>query len=110
MDYKVTMNSDLFQSLKRDMDAGLDMALKQMEKVGSNEATVTAKISIRKVEETNTFTGALYHRPFFDHKVSFQVPIKWQIEGMVDGMYALEKDNDGAWMVYDMDGQTRMDI
>lgn len=110
MDYKVTMDSDLFKNLKIDMDAAIDMALREMEKVGSDEATVTAKISINKSAAVNGFTGETYDQPNFGHKVSFQVPVKGQMEGKVDGLYALGKDSDGAWMVYDMDGQTRMDI
>ena len=80
--YELKIENELFEKMRNAVNAALEITLKAMLKKGSDDGTVSLKISIHldPQEEPDDITGEIleYKNPVFGHKVS--ASIKQKIE------------------------------
>ena len=94
------INSDAFETMKRDFDKVLKTTLENMQIRGSNEAALTlklniglAQIEIPDYESSEEGATRIIYKPRIDHKVNSVMSIKSEESGRLSGEYELAWDN-----------------
>ena len=97
----LSIESSVFDALKRDFDKVLKRTIGNMQVKESEEATLTLKLSIllKEIEVPNYESDdptamRIVHTPQFDHKVSSVMQIKTEESGKFKGEYELVWDEE----------------
>lgn len=103
----VNLESDTFSLMKADMTRSINHLLRQMQKFGSEEASLTVKLTVH-LEEEELDDGGAGLVPTFEHKVTTSVQLKSDTKGKLAGEYVLDPDGKGGYNLKPMSGQMDM--
>lgn len=97
--YPISIDGSTFSGFKQDFDQMLRQLISEMEKRESEEATITAKMTVRlKPDQARDFKANGYGamrdiiKPMFEHKISSVMQVKAEKSGSLGGNYELVWD------------------
>lgn len=108
----LSLNNDTFTSLKHDFDIILNRTLANLQMKGSEDATITVKLSVNLSKASVDLGDGIREvtKPSFKHDISSVMQIKDKMTGQFSGEYHMVWDEEqGAWVLRRIDdGQMNM--
>lgn len=105
--FELSIDHPLLKTAKAALDACLKAMVSKAVSTGSMEGKTNLQISMEIMEAPDELTGEMVKIPDIKFKASFEVPMKYKVDGKVRENSSLQRDNEGAWML--VNGQVSMD-
>lgn len=86
----LSLDSEAFDSLKKDFDSLLNRTIGNMEMRGAVEATITMKVGVSLEKLVNN--GRDVTKPTFKHEINSVMQVKDKVTGQIRGNYRMEWD------------------
>ena len=105
--FEISIDHEALKSAKQGFDACMKHAIARAIGTGSNEGSVTLKVSFEINEKIDDVTGVTRREPDIRFKTAFSVPLKGGIDGkVIDQVVLMQNDKGDLIMV---NGQVSMD-
>ena len=103
----LSMESDTFADLKKDMTSALNTMVETMQECGVDKAAMTVKLVVT-LEDKELDEGKSKTCPKIEHRVSYITQVKNEKKGELAGDYTLEGDGKGGFVLRVLTDQLQM--
>ncbi len=105
--FDLDIDNPILEAAKIGLNTCMQMAIAKAIETGSNEGSVTMKISFVMEDGVNEDTGETEMKPDIKYKVGYSVPMKESMEAKVLQNCRLMHGPEGRWLL--VDNQISMD-
>ena len=105
--FELDIDNPILSTAKTGLNTCMQMAIAKAIATGSNEGSVTMKISFVMEDGVNEDTGETEMKPDIKYKVGYSVPMKESMEAKVLQNCRLMHGPEGRWLL--VDNQISMD-